>query len=285
MQNIPFGAAAHVAILGSVTTLASGQMSSPSVYVNLSTNTPSTGQMLFVDIVLDATSYGGDFFAWEGASFDILVERQNSSGDYTQVDFVSWSSETEILETAETVFSGGGTVPGSFLPWVNGRRPGTLPAAPAAAGLNGSARTDTPGSDVLTVLDPTIGSALLSTEAGVIAPRQAPPVATPLIHAGRVYEVFRLGFEFDFETMGFLSFTPILHDLTLFTDESSTASISAFDQAQVFGAGLLPAPGSSAPLALAGRVTGRRRRRPHILWPDGTIRPSSPWRCLGLHGR
>ncbi|MEL7472789.1 MAG: PEP-CTERM sorting domain-containing protein [Planctomycetota bacterium] len=199
---------------------------------------PTDGQTFQIDVVLDATGYGGAFFAWHQYNFNVAANL-NPAGVSGNLD------ESDFLETADTTAS-----PAIAGPWTGGRRPG---AFPGSASNNGGSRF---GGDLGNVVD----ASGITGPAGTIGGRQQAPAApenNSLINSNTVYEAYRFSYTWS-EDDGRVDFS--LADVTLNVYPQLGAFNEFVDAAEVGSFSLVPAPATAALLGLGGFAAARRRR-------------------------
>ncbi len=237
----------NTTVLVAAVAFAASSVSAQSMYITASNPLPVYGEVITLDVVLDATSYAGEFFAWHEFQFNIdMTTNRDPVGLAAAVG--GNLLETDILETADTTgFAAGGRV------WTGGRRPGALPGS---ASNNGGSRFGPQLADVVT--DTFIGS---SVGDGTISGRQQSPAApehNALINSNRVYEIFRFQLTYSREVQ-FASFFLTNVSVNLFTDPAGN-NVFVQDQMFISGFGFIPAPGVVPVLLVGGVLAGRRRR-------------------------
>lgn len=219
-----------------------------SMYLSASNLWPADGEIVTIDVVLDATGYDDPFFAWSQYGFNIEM-----AGDGPNQSFAAAVGgdllETDIQETADTTgFAATGA------PWTGGRRPGAFPGSTAN---QGGSRFGPALADVVT--DSWIGS---SYQEGKISGLQRSGFEgganNVLINQSRVYEAFRFEFAYT-PDMGTVTFRLTNIVANLYTGSASN-HVYVQDQTSVSGVSLLPTPGA-VPVLLAGGVAAGRRRR------------------------
>lgn len=223
------------------------------VYLSASRELFGDGETLTFDIVLDATRYTGDFFAWHSFEFEIYYAADGSRQDIGNA-IGGVLDESNFAETADTTgFAAGG------LAWTGGRRPGAFPGS--ASDIGGSRFGDT--------LADIVNDRRIGSTRGLIAGRQqafTAPENNPLINSNRVYEAFRFEFTYD---QGFGSMVFLLGNVraSVYTSEGTVESAVDVDLLSVgswstgiYEGPLPPAPGTVSALAVAGVVASRRRR-------------------------
>ena len=225
------------------------------VYMTVSNQLPSDGEVVTLDVVLDASRYSGDFYAWHSFSFNINVF--SSIGDAQTPQFIN--TEEDLFQLARTESPLGTFEPILFAPatpWATGRRPGAF--FPGGGSEVGGVQTVSGEADVVT------GTSISSTS-GAISGAQAPNIAgadptNSFIHIGRVYEVFRFELLYDVDA-AFRGFTLSDVEISVYDGSDDGAGTTTIEPANVTGFFFIPAPGASAALLVgAGLGVGRRRR-------------------------
>ena len=223
-----------------------------------STMEPVDGEVVRIDVVLDATSYSDPFAAWQQIEFKIPITASGLAVDASQISNIGES----LLETAGSDTDGDGVIDleAAGEPWVGGRRPGAFPFNGARAGgirLFG----DLYEADVI---EPIAGGVTIGSDAtgGRIGGFQDPPGSptfNELLHRGRVFEVFRFSFTY-FEANGTVTFDTTDLIATVYERfEPSAQSVFIQDQTQQLA---MVIPATPATLALAGgALFGACRRR------------------------
>ena len=246
-MKFAFGAAAAL----------SGVASGQAMYMTASNSFPADGEAVAVDVVLDATGYSGDFYAWHEYSFNIRIL---ASGDTSTIGDAITTSE-DMFQLAGTESPLGVFMPALVAParaWESGRRPGVF--FPGNGNMNGGNQFGPGVADLVT-------NTMISSSAGSISGRQAAdaggqPEINGFIHIGRVYEVFRFQFTYS-ERMGELCFELIDGNATAYTDQMGTQDVELASDARfllALGGSCVPSPGAVCPIAIAGLAAMRRRR-------------------------
>lgn len=228
--------------------------SAQAIYVTASNTLPADGELVTLEVVLDATDYTDAFGAWVGASFDIAA---SSTGTGLTAAAVGGRTEgpgdSAIANTQSGPFGINGT-------W-GGRRPPGFPGFPPGTGGSfrfGSAGTGTP------VTQENGGELLLTTAFGQIEATQS-PVSAPTFNANadvsRVISIYRFTFQYA-NDMGLVTFTPTqIASMGIYPSLANSASVFVQTQASVSGVTIgIPTPASAALLGLGGLVATRRRR-------------------------
>lgn len=223
-----------------------------------STAEPVDGEVVVIDVVLDASDYGGSFAAWQLFDFKIPMTASGTPVDASQV---TGFDESE-LETAGSDTDGDGMI--DLQPtgetWLGGRRPGAFAFNGASAGgfrLFG----DRYAADVI---EPIAGGISLGSDesGGRIGGFQNPsgsPTFNELLHRGRVVEVFRFSFTY-FDANGVVTFDTSDLILALY-EQLDPFSQSVFVQDGATQLALvIPAPGGAVFMAGACALAARRRR-------------------------
>ncbi|MEL7472788.1 MAG: hypothetical protein AAGK04_05665 [Planctomycetota bacterium] len=201
----------------------------------------SNGDTFVVDVVLDATGYQGDFFAWHQYNFNI-----NMSGPATASDIGGDLAESDFLETADT--TGVGAAGNA---WTGGRRPG---AFPGSASNNGGNRF---GGDTGSV----VSDSGITGPAATIGGRQQAPAApenNSLINQSRQYEVYRFQYTYNGND-GLVEFTLADAVINVYPALGAFNEFIAADQIGSVSFGI-PTPATAGILGLGGLVAARRRR-------------------------
>ena len=227
--------------------------SAQSIYITASNDLPADGEVVTLDVVLDATDLSSAFYAWHQYNFNV-----DMAADGTNSALAGAVNTTEdVFQLAVTESPLGTFAPTLNAParaWESGRRPGAFfPGNGSTAGGNqfgpGSADLVTDGS--------------ISSTAGSIGGRQAAdangvPETNGFIHIGRVYEAFRFTFTYS-EDMGIVTFTPA--DVVLNVYGAQGAANDFVDASSISGVSIgIPTPASAALLGLGGLAAARRRR-------------------------
>ena len=225
--------------------------SAQSIYMTVSNCSPSDGETVTLDVVLDATSYAGDFFAWHEFSFNIGYSMRGPNAD-AFADAVTASDEPGKSAPSDTTGDGNANFGPFGGAWETGRRPGAFPGAGALAGGVQSGPSDV-----------VITDTQITTTSGSISGRQASPGAegNVNIHQGRVFEVFRFSLVYSFSDFSFIDF--YLEDLVVsaYTTPGSDVSeiVTPIDVGRV-SVPCIPAP-ATAPVLLGFAFGLARRRR------------------------
>ena len=223
--------------------------SAQSIYITASNNLPADGEVVTLDVVLDATDFSGTFVAWHQYNFNVDI---SASGEAAGIG-AAIASADQAGQAAASDNTGDGVANfGPFGPaWETGRRPGAFPGAGALAGGNQFGPLQTTATDDL----------LTGDAGGSIGGRQGSLDAEGNVnlHRGRVYEAFRFTFTYS-DAFGLVTFNPA--DVVLNVYNVAGTGGNAFVDASNIGSVTVgvPTPASAALLGLGGLAAARRRR-------------------------
>ncbi|MEL7472793.1 MAG: hypothetical protein AAGK04_05690 [Planctomycetota bacterium] len=147
--------------------------------------TPAPGEVVTVDLILDASEYTGAFDAWHFFEFGITI----TSEDGPVTPAVVLASDDQPDATAATDTTGDGTEdfgPFAGATWTTGRRPGAFPFAGAS---NGGFQFGNEATAISSIVG---GVQLGLPAAGGRQNFPGPPEGNQFIHRGRVLSAFRM---------------------------------------------------------------------------------------------
>ena len=209
--------------------------------------TPADGDTVTIDVILDATDYTGDFFAWQQYNFNVTLTGDAGTVEAGQIN-VPAESPVDVAPS-ETPFGSQGAAEN-----FEGRRPGFQ----AFSGSNNGGSRFGPGA-ADTANDGELTSA---AGGGSIGGRQQ-SFTTPEdnfgINVDRQYGAFRFSFVYE-AADGIV--TVDLADLVLNAYNSDASADSDFISNFAIAPAIVgvPAPASAALLGLGGLAAARRRR-------------------------
>ncbi|MEL7472790.1 MAG: hypothetical protein AAGK04_05675 [Planctomycetota bacterium] len=210
----------------------------------------NNGDTFEIDVVLDATDYAGDFFAWHAFSFHVqTLGHRGAPSAVSATDISGNLDESDILATADTTGQ-----PAIGNPWTGGRRPG---AFPGSADINGGSRS---GPDLGNIFE----NARLTGPNGIISGRQqaaAAPEGNALINQSRRYEVYRFQYTYNGGGPVGIALTDIEMSLYPFADSTESVTVTPTFVGMWATLGfIVPSAPTVAPLAVFAFVAPRRRR-------------------------
>ena len=209
--------------------------------------TPADGDTVTIDVILDATDYTGDFFAWQQYNFNVTLTGDAGTVEAGQIN-VPAESPVDVAPS-ETPFGSQGAAEN-----FEGRRPGFQ----AFSGSNNGGSRFGPGA-----ADTAEDGLLTSLAGGGSSGGRQQSFTTPEdnfgINIDREYTAFRFSI-INREADGF--FTVNLSAVVLNVYNSDTSADSDFISNFAIAPAIVgvPAPASAALLGLGGLAAARRRR-------------------------
>ncbi|MEM7755640.1 MAG: hypothetical protein AAF297_08390 [Planctomycetota bacterium] len=237
-QNVDAGGATLARVLASV----NGSPASDTVV-------PADGDTVDIEIILDATDYTGDFFAWQQYNFNVTLTGDAGTVEAGQINVPS-ESPTDTADSL-TPF---GNQPASNANGFNGRRPGFG----AFSGSNNGGSRFGPGA-----ADTANDGELTSVAGGGSIGGRQQAFTTPEDNFGisvdPQYAAFRFSFVYE-AADGIV--TVDLADVVLNAYNSDVSADSDFISNFAIAPAIvgIPAPASAALLGLGGLAAARRRR-------------------------